>query len=164
MASSRREVKVLFVCLGNICRSPLAYAVGHKLAQAYADEVKVFVDSAGTSGCHTSEGAHHKSVAVARKHGMDLSRHQARKVSKNDFERFDYIVAMDASNLRDLKAKCPPEHAHKLSLLLAHSERYRNQDVPDPYYGHPSFEAVFDIIEDGVSSFYSSVLGLRPYA
>ena len=157
------EVKVLFVCLGNICRSPLAYGVGKKMA-AQERSLKVVVDSAGTCDHHAGDTAHHGSVAVARKRGIDITDHRARKVRKSDFDEFDYIVAMDASNLRDLKRKCPPEHAHKLSLLLAHSEQHRGEDVPDPYYGHPSFEVVFDIVEDGVRGFFSSVLATRPNA
>jgi protein-tyrosine phosphatase len=157
------QVKVLFVCLGNICRSPLAYGVAKKMAAELAQPV-VVVDSAGTGGHHAGSSAHHKSVAVARKHGVDISKHRARKVRKSDFEDFDFIVAMDASNLQDLKRKCPSEHAHKLSLLLTYSERHRGEDVPDPYYGHPSFEAVYAIVEDGVRGFFSSVLAPRPEA
>jgi protein-tyrosine phosphatase len=131
------------------------------LASQHEGSFKVVVDSAGTCDHHAGGTAHHGSIAVARKHGIDITDHRARKVRKSDFDEFDFVVAMDASNLRDLKRKCPQQHAHKLSLLLAHSERHRGEDVPDPYYGHPSFEVVYDIVEDGVRGFFSAVIATR---
>lgn len=137
---------VLFVCLGNICRSPTAEGVfKHKAMQ---NGFEVSVDSAGTAGYHDGAAPDKRSQQVARVKGYDLSRLKCRKVTESDFEEFDYIVAMDQANVRELERKCPEEHLHKISLFLSHANS-QFDEVPDPYYGGgKGFELVLDLIEN----------------
>ena len=137
---------VLFVCLGNICRSPTAEGIfKHKAMQNGFD---VTVDSAGTAGYHDGHAPDKRSQQVASHKGYDLSRLKCRKVTKADFETFDYIIAMDKANVRDLKRKCPENLQHKISLFLSYANS-EFEEVPDPYYGGgKAFELVIDLIED----------------
>src|SRR5438067_3023818 len=136
------------VCMGNICRSPTAEAVlRHKLREAGLDEL-VVVDSAGT---HAWQGGDpdHRSVTHARRRGYDLSGLRARRVSDEDFEHFDLVLAMDFDNFAVLKAQCPAEHRAKLKRLTEFGRRHASPEVPDPYYsGADGFERVLDLIED----------------
>lgn len=138
--------RILFVCLGNICRSPLAEGIlKHRLQQA--DLLDVMVDSAGTGGWHAGEGPDPRSVAVARRHGVDLTGQRARKFRAEDFEDFDWIFAMDQDNLRSLQSLEPPGFAGRLELMLD-SARGGPADVPDPYYGGPGgFETVYGLLD-----------------
>jgi protein-tyrosine phosphatase len=124
---------VLFVCLGNICRSPLAEA-------AFRNEVErlgidVAIDSAGTGDWHVGHPPDRRAVAVAQRNGVDISHFRAREVTQQDFYQFDYIVALDSGNLRDLQAMCPQAAKAELSLLLDHVEGREGEAVADPYYG-----------------------------
>lgn len=135
--------KVLFVCLGNICRSPAAEGVMR--ARARARGVSVTVDSAGTGGWHVGDLPDERMRSAAHKRGYDLSTQRARQVSQDDFACFDYILAMDASNLSDLRNVAPADHSAVLRKLLG------GADVPDPYYGgSDGFEHVLDLIEGAV--------------
>jgi protein-tyrosine phosphatase len=135
-------MKVLFVCTGNICRSPTAEGVFKHLARKR--NVRVHAESRGTHDYHVGEPPDERAQLHARRRGYDLSAQRARHVARDDFERFDLIVAMDRGHLRLLEHACPPEHRAKLRLFVAGS------DVPDPYYGGPEgFEAVLDLIEEG---------------
>ena len=140
---------ILFVCLGNICRSPVAAAVArHEFARAGLD---VRVDSAGTAGYHIGGSADPRSVASAKMAGYDASSHRARQVAVSDFETFDAIVAMDAANLRDLLARCPPHLRHKVDLFLRFSGADAPHEVPDPYYGGDvDFRRVVELSRHGV--------------
>lgn len=132
-------VNVLFVCLGNICRSPLAEAAFR--AEAEARGIDALVDSAGTGGWHRGDPPDPRSRAVAKRHGIDISTYRARQVIEADFTRFDHIVAMDAVNLRDLRGIAPVDATARLSLLLDHVAGREGQSVADPYYGA---DAAFD--------------------
>lgn len=143
-------IKVLFVCLGNICRSPTAHGVFRNLVELQGLSWQIEVDSAGTAGYHIGIGPDPRSQAVAMQRGIDISDLQARQVSGEDFERYDYILAMDRDNLRDLLQLQPSHSKARLGLLLEHSERWRGREVPDPYYGGDrGFDDVFDMLEDG---------------
>ena len=141
-------MNVLFVCLGNICRSPTAEAVLRAgLRRAGRDDVTVA--SCGISTAHTGEPADARTLAHARTRGFELGAHRARTVFKSDFARFDLIYAMDDSNLRNLRALCPPEHQHKLALFLEAVGVPGVRVVPDPWAGGPEgFEHVLDLLED----------------
>ena len=124
---------VLFVCLGNICRSPLAEAAFRDEAQRLGLDVEI--DSAGTGDWHLGHPPDRRAAAVAKKNGVDISDLRARQVGPADFQRFDHIVALDAQNLADLKAMQPAGAKAQLSLLLDHVEGRAGQPVADPYYG-----------------------------
>jgi protein-tyrosine phosphatase len=130
------------VCLGNICRSPLAEGIMQHLSDEH--HLGWTVDSAGTGGWHVGEGPDRRSVRTARYHGIDISKRICRKFRKSDFEDFDHIYVMDRHNLSDVLAMAPNEKAaEKVKLLLG------DKEVPDPYYDDNQFEPVFELIEDG---------------
>ena len=133
-------VKVLFVCLGNICRSPLAEAAFR--AEAARIGLEAEADSAGTGGWHRGEPPDRRAIAAARRNGVDISHLRARQVRLEDFERFDHLVALDGDNLRDLCALRPEGSRASLSLLLDHVPGRQGEAVADPYYGGDSH---FDI-------------------
>lgn len=136
---------VLFVCLGNICRSPTAEGVFVQKARRRGFKVKV--DSAGTAGYHKGAHPDKRSQQVAQDRNYDLSSLKCRRVSEEDFETFDYIIAMDNANVRDLKRKCPQDLQHKISLLMSYCDSPFDE-VPDPYYGGgKGFELVLELIE-----------------
>ncbi|HTF04216.1 MAG TPA: low molecular weight protein-tyrosine-phosphatase [Bacteroidia bacterium] len=140
-------MKILMVCLGNICRSPLAEGVlRYQLEKAGISGVEV--DSAGTSGWHNGENPDARSVNNARRNGVDISRLVSRKFTSSDFERFDRIYVMDQSNLRDVLALAKhKEHESKVDLLLNAAHPGKNKAVPDPYYGGENgFQEVFDLV------------------
>ena len=124
---------VLFVCLGNICRSPLAEAAFRREAERLGLDVRI--DSAGTGNWHVGRPPDRRATEVARRNGIDISTLKARQVERQDFYEFDHIVALDAQNLADLRALSPPDATAKLSLLLDHVEGRNGQPIADPYYG-----------------------------
>jgi len=142
---------VLFVCLGNICRSPLAEGVMR--ARSAAAGLSLVLDSAGTGDWHIGRPPDRRSVAVARAAGIDISALRARQVNPRDFQTFSHVVAMDRSNLADLRRLAPPGGRASLSLLLDHAgDAGRARDVPDPYYGGPEdFEHCLALVEAGVA-------------
>lgn len=144
----KNTVRVLFVCMGNICRSPTAEAVfRHAVSQAGLKNT-IECDSAGTHDYHVGEPPDRRAQQAALGRGYDMSNLRARQVGKKDFEQFDYVVAMDRHNLTLLKDQCPKQHAHKLALFCDFNDNYAGREVPDPYYGGPhGFEQVLDMIE-----------------
>jgi protein-tyrosine phosphatase len=132
--------RVLFVCLGNICRSPLAEAAFR--AEAARIGLDAEADSAGTGGWHRGEPPDRRAIAAARRNGVDISDLRARQVQPGDFDRFDHIVALDDDNLADLRAIRPAGSHARLSLLLDHVPGREGEAVADPYYGT---DAHFDI-------------------
>jgi protein-tyrosine phosphatase len=143
-----RKSAVLFVCTGNICRSPTAEGVFRRRSEA-AGLKGLVIDSAGTHGYHVGEPPDARSQEFAAKRGYDLSMQRARLVIASDYSKFDYLLAMDRQNLAMLEAKCPPQHRHKLILFMLFAKNSAVDVVPDPYYGGGSgFDLVLDYIED----------------
>ena len=140
---------ILFVCMGNICRSPTAEGVFRGKAQEAGLLDQLLIDSAGTHAYHVGEPPDLRSQEFARKRGYDLSPQRARQVNANDFEKFDLIIAMDKDNLRNLQKLCPSQYHHKLKLMMSYATHSPSDVVPDPYYGGGrGFDMVLDYIED----------------
>lgn len=139
-------VKVLFVCLGNICRSPTAEGVFRHLVLSEGLGSQIQIDSAGTHAYHVGEPPDPRAQEAARGRGIDISSLRGRQVKTEDFNAFDYILAMDDENYRNLKAKCPDGATDKLSMFLDFAPHLGAREVPDPYY-HGGFDAVYDMIE-----------------
>ncbi|WP_322995387.1 low molecular weight protein-tyrosine-phosphatase [Castellaniella sp.] len=141
--------KVLFVCTGNICRSPSAQGVFQHLVDEAGLSDAISVDSAATHQFHVGEAPDARAQTAARKRGYDLSAHVARQIAADDFRDADLILAMDWENLSALQQRCPKIYQHKLMLLMRFSNEYEEATVPDPYYGGPEgFNKVLDYIED----------------
>jgi len=140
------KTKVLMVCLGNICRSPLAEGI----LQAKLPQEDFLVDSAGTGNWHVGELPDQRSIAVARKYGIDLTTQRARQFKKSDFSTFDYIFVMDQSNYNNvIQLAASPEEIQKVRLLLDVIHPGKKTEVPDPYYGGPDgFEHVFKLVDE----------------
>ncbi|MFK7885989.1 MAG: low molecular weight protein-tyrosine-phosphatase [Gammaproteobacteria bacterium] len=148
MNQGQRPKRVLFVCMGNICRSPTAEGVFINALEEAGLASNVLTDSAGTHAYHVNEPPDSRSQKAAKKRGVDLSAQRARRVEDTDFEEFDYIVAMDRDNLANLKARCPEQRQQRLHLFLDFTTEHNGQDVPDPYYGgRRGFERVLDLVE-----------------
>jgi protein-tyrosine phosphatase len=141
--------RVLFVCMGNICRSPTAEGVFRKLLQERAPELAVEVDSAGTHGYHAGESPDVRARRAAERRGVDLSGLRARQVPGHDFVRFELLLAMDRQNLEYLHELAPPEHRERVRLFLEFAPHLGRDEVPDPYYGGATgFEHVLDLVEE----------------
>lgn len=147
--NSSKTVKVLFVCLGNICRSPTAEGVFTKLVRDEGLAERIDIDSAGTAAWHVGKAPDGRAQEAARRRGVELGHLRGRQVTRGDFEYFDYVLAMDGENYANLAALAPSGEVHKLSKFLAFAPRRVEQDVPDPYYGGDSgFDHVLDLVED----------------
>lgn len=137
-------MKILMVCLGNICRSPLAEGIlKAKLSDAF------FVDSAGTISMHEGEHPDKRAVETAANHGIDISKQQSRPITDSDFENFDLIYCMDGKVYQDVMSKAPHEQKQKISLFLEADGNGKNTEVPDPYWGDMrDFENVFQLLDN----------------
>ncbi|MBU2882236.1 low molecular weight phosphotyrosine protein phosphatase [Psychrosphaera sp. B3R10] len=155
--SDAKITSVLFVCLGNICRSPTAHAIFRQKAESIG--LYIDVESAGTSAYHEGKRPDPRSVAAGKKRNYDFSDISSRKIKEQDFEHYDLILAMDNDNLASLKRRCPAEFQSKIKLMLAFSEKYNDVvEVPDPYYGGAAgFEFVLDLIEDASDGLISAI-------
>ena len=143
-----KNVNVLFVCMGNICRSPTAEGVFRHLVREAGLEDKIRTDSAGTHAYHVGEQPDHRAQATALNRGIDLSDLRARKVTPVDFEKFEYVLAMDSDNHYLLEQICPSDYEERLKMFLQFAPQVPETDVPDPYYGGTKgFEKVFDMVE-----------------
>ena len=147
MAKDSSKFAILFVCMGNICRSPTAEAVfRHK---ASAKGLDVFIDSAGTTGAHAKQKPDQRAQKAGIARGYSFDKIKARKVQLEDFEKFDLILAMDYDNLQSLKGVSPPMLHNKIKLFLDYAENFDDDEVPDPYYGGAGgFKLVLDLVED----------------
>ena len=152
--------RVLFVCLGNICRSPTAEGVLRGIAAREFAGVPLYVDSAGTADYHVGDPPDRRTVAAARRRGYDLSSLRARRVAPADFENFDYILAMDRANLAELEQVGQGIIGGRLSLFLEFAPELRVDEVPDPYYGGTEdFERVLDLCEAGARALLRRLAG-----
>lgn len=151
-------MRILMVCLGNICRSPLAEGIlKHKVQQRNLPWV---VDSAGTGHWHAGEFPDPRSIAVARRHGIDITDQRARQFRPDDFERFDRIFVMDTQNHRDvLRLAQTDEHRTKVQLVLDLTHPGQNRGVPDPYYDDNGFEEVFQMLDTALEGLIGEVEG-----
>jgi protein-tyrosine phosphatase len=139
------KIRVLFVCLGNICRSPTAHGIFEQMLHNHPLANRIEVDSAGTGHWHIGSPPDARSIAAARHKGCDISHLRARQVVVEDFDEFDYILAMDASNLKNLMAIKPDHFSGKLCLFLDFAGM--SADVPDPYYDDEGFDHVYQLCE-----------------
>ncbi len=157
--NSINKVSVLFVCMGNICRSPTAEGVFRNLVESRNLQDQIMIDSAGTHAYHVGEKPDPRSRAAALERGIDLSSQRARKVAQDDFERFDYVLAMDRSNYADLQSLLTPGQRDKLHLFLDFANAWDETEVPDPYYGGShGFERVLDMVEDASQGLLEDIL------
>ena len=158
MVDDSRVSRVLFVCLGNICRSPTAHGVFE--AQVHADNLqdRVVTDSCGTGDWHVGNPPDPRAMAAAKQRGYDLSSLRARQLSASDFEQFDYILAMDKQNLADLEGMKPDSYAGHLGLFLEFSADATITEVPDPYYtGADGFTDVLALVESASAGLLKAI-------
>lgn len=152
-------MRILFVCMGNICRSPSAEGVFRSLLAARAPQLAVEIDSAGTHDYHVGEAPDDRAIAAARRRGVDLSSLRARTVQTGDFEYYDLILAMDEQNLRELRRRAPAARLDRIRLLMEFVPSSAVRAVPDPYYGGPQgFEQVLDLLEEAAEGLLGEML------
>jgi protein-tyrosine phosphatase len=157
MADNKEKTSVLFVCMGNICRSPTAEGVFRKLVLDADLHDRVHTDSAGTHAYHQGEPPDHRALAAAARRGIEMADLRARRVSTSDFEHFDLILAMDNLNLVTLQDR-GGENSDKVRLLMEFSEMSRGGEVPDPYYGGAAgFERVLDLVENAAEGLLEEI-------
>ncbi len=153
-----KKVKVLFVCMGNICRSPTAHGLFEALVERRGLADVIEVDSAGTHAYHLGKPPDPRSQHTAQRRGLDISRQRARRAVPDDFVEFDYLLAMDQENYHALCAICPEGMEHKLQLLMDYAPHLKMREVPDPYCGGPQgFEKVFDMVEAAVEGLLEEI-------
>ncbi len=153
-------MRVLFVCMGNICRSPTAEGVFRRVVQQRAPQLGLEIDSAGTHDYHVGEPPDERAIAAAARRGIDLGNLRARQVSDDDFARFDLIVAMDRLNRATLLERAPEEYHGRVRLFMEFAGDTDIEDVPDPYYGGPpGFERVLDLAEEAAAGLLDEILG-----
>ncbi|WP_049721921.1 low molecular weight protein-tyrosine-phosphatase [Gilvimarinus polysaccharolyticus] len=152
------SVKVLFVCLGNICRSPTAEGIFKARLKEQGLQHAVLTDSAGTAGWHVDKAPDARAIAAAAERGIDISGLRARQVTGNDFSEFDYILAMDEANLVDLKSFQPDDFSGRCCLYLDFAVNAPECEVPDPYYGGAEgFAHVLDLVEQAATGLLADI-------
>lgn len=152
------KIHVLFVCMGNICRSPTAHGVFRRMVEEEGLAERIQVDSAGTHAYHIGKPPDERARATAIKRGFDLSDLRARQANAADFETFDYVLAMDRENYDILAGLCPRGYEERLSLFLDYAPELGIREVPDPYWGgEQGFELVFDMVEAAASGLLDDI-------
>lgn len=153
-----KKIKVLFVCMGNICRSPTAEGVFVKLLKEQDLDQRFLVDSAGTHAYHIGEAPDLRAQKAARERGVELAHIRGRKVIMGDFEDFDFLLAMDNDNYSILLNACPEPHKDKIKYFLDYAPHLGTREVPDPYYGgNYGFEQVLNMVEEASEGFLKSL-------
>ncbi|MBK9160325.1 MAG: low molecular weight phosphotyrosine protein phosphatase [Nitrosomonadales bacterium] len=144
-----KKVSVVFVCMGNICRSPTAEAVFRQYVENAGLSGNILIDSAGTHDYHIGEPPDRRTQRAAQQRGYDMGGLRGRQVAEDDFRRFDYVLAMDRANLAILQRIAPPDSGTQTRLFLEFARHHAEREVPDPYYGGADgFERVLDMVED----------------
>lgn len=159
MTVDNKKIRVLFCCMGNICRSPTAHGVFRQLVTdaGYTDIIDI--ESSGTHAYHTGDPPDSRARSAARRRGLDISDLRARQIKSGDFETFDYILAMDYNNRDILTSQCPAQHRHKLHMFLQYAPHISHRQVPDPYYGGINgFNHVLDMIEAGSRGLLNAII------
>lgn len=160
MVEAAGTKKILLVCMGNICRSPIAHGVLAKKLDNNGLSGVINVDSAGTHGNFAGEPPDSRAIAVAHRRGYDIKKLRARKVRLDDFSMFDLVLAMDRDILSHLLDICPPVYHSRLNLYLSYARKLNTDEVPDPYYGgEAGFEVVFDMVEDAAQGLIEALKG-----
>lgn len=155
-------MRVLFVCMGNICRSPTAEGVFRRVLADRAPDLEVEIDSAGTHSYHIGNPPDRRAIEAARRRGIDLSPLRARQVSREDFERFDLILAMDEENLEELRRRADARYHERIRLMMEFAPDAPLRHVPDPYYGGASgFEQVLDLLEQAAEGLIAELRARR---
>ncbi len=154
---------ILFVCMGNICRSPMAEGVFRHLVREAGIEEKaaagILCDSAGTAGYHVGDPPDPRTVRTAARHGVDLSGQRARKIQQRDFEIFDHVLAMDEDNLSGMMQICPPDLRPKIALFMDHAPALGLTEVPDPYYGgQDGFEYCYELVRQAAEGLLGKMI------
>jgi protein-tyrosine phosphatase len=158
MSEIDNKISVLFVCMGNICRSPTAEGVFRKMVIDAGLADRIHSDSAGTHAYHSGEPPDRRAIAAAERRGISLEGITARRVAEGDFEQFHYVIAMDKDNLQSLHETSDDEHHRKLSLLMEYSDSHPGSEVPDPYYGGAAgFERVLDLVEEAAGALLEKI-------
>ena len=152
------KVSVVFVCMGNICRSPTAEAVFRHYVESAGLSEQISIDSAGTHDYHVGDRADARAQRAAQQRGYDMSKLRGRQVSAEDFRRFDYVLAMDRANLAMLRDINPGDSDSRVGLLLEFARHHAEREVPDPYYGGADgFERVLDMVEDAAQGLLEEI-------
>lgn len=152
-------MRILFVCSGNICRSPTAEGLFRQLLRERAPQLQVELDSAGLHDYHLGDPPDRRAMDAALQRRIDLSQLRARQVAAEDFARFDLILAMDEANLQELQRLAPPQYLQRLRLVMDYAPHAPRRTVPDPYYGGPhGFEEVLDLLEEASEGLLQELL------
>jgi protein-tyrosine phosphatase len=152
------STRVLFICYGNICRSPTAEAVLRHLAANEAPHLDIVIDSAGTADYHIDSPPDRRTIEAARRRGIDMTSLRARQLQALDAERFDYLLVMDQANLSDAREMLPESHRERVRLFMEYASQSEAREVPDPYYGDAvGFELVLDFCEDAARGLLADI-------
>jgi len=161
---SEKKVSVLFICMGNICRSPTAEGFFRKAAQDAGVADRFRIESAGTHAYHSGAPPDRRAQEAAERRGVTLGAIRARRITDEDFETFDYILVMDKDNLGELLKRAPERHRSKIQLFLEYAGSHGGAEVPDPYYGGASgFELVLDLVEQGSERLLQRIRDGKPW-
>ncbi|KXS31777.1 MAG: Protein tyrosine phosphatase [Candidatus Gallionella acididurans] len=157
-AKNKENISVLFVCMGNICRSPTAETVFRHYVESAGVSEHILIDSAGTHAYHVGDPPDLRSQRAALQRGYDMSKLRGRQVCREDFRRFDYVLAMDSSNLGILQRLATPDSNAMTRLFLEYARHHAEREVPDPYYGgEDGFEHVLDMVEDAAQGLLEEI-------